>query len=37
MAQENIRNPELVLALNVFKAEDTPAARRAIATALGTA
>ena len=37
MAQESIRNPELVLALNVFKAEDTPAARRAIATALGTA
>lgn len=37
MAQESIRNPELVLALNVFKAEDTPAARHAIATALGTA
>ena len=37
MAQESIRNPELVLALNVFKAEDTPAARKAISTALGTA
>lgn len=34
MAKESIRNPELVLALNVFKAEDTPAARRAITTAL---
>ena len=37
MAQESIRNPELVLALNVFKAEDTPAARKAITTALGGA
>lgn len=37
MAQDSIRNPELVLALNVLKAENTPDARMALGKALTNA